>query len=205
MESAEEIDEPPVEQSPERGVLGPAEEDLVLEGDGIVDVPLLRRDVEVPHDDELLVGRVPRLQVPRQRVVPAQLVRVLLGADLAAVGDVDIDDGHVPRRPLIIRACGSSSISGNPPTRPRAGRRREPATPLYVFCPWTQRDSRRRRPHGKSSSVNLSSWSARRSALAPGQPGGDRVGAHPDRVDFQVARIQGSDIAFLSAPGRASA
>jgi len=63
-------------------------------GDGIIDVPVVRGDVEVAQDQERAGGLVGVTQPGGQRIQPAQLQLVLGGADLLAVHDIDVDNPY---------------------------------------------------------------------------------------------------------------
>src|SRR5438270_11306724 len=78
----------------QRAALGLGDMDLARPALGIVYVSVLPRDVHVAENRELRGSRQELLHPARERLVPAQLVRVLLRAGRLAVGRVEAQDAN---------------------------------------------------------------------------------------------------------------
>src|SRR5436305_3502178 len=91
---AERIREAGVEHRAQRAALGLGDMDLARPALGIVYVAVLRRDVHVAEDRELRGSRQELLHPARQRLIPVQLVRVLLRAGRLAVRRIEAHDAN---------------------------------------------------------------------------------------------------------------
>ncbi|RMH44233.1 MAG: S1 family peptidase [Deltaproteobacteria bacterium] len=98
VQLAERVDEAPVEHRAQRAPLRLAREVLALPRGGVVDVPVVERDVEVAADD----GRPRRffvaVEVAPKPAQPLELEPVVVVADLLAVRHVDGQHAHAVDR-----------------------------------------------------------------------------------------------------------
>jgi hypothetical protein len=82
--------------------------DLPPQPHRVVDVPILRRDVDVPEHHDRLVRRPGLVEVGAQPREPVQLERVLVRVDVVPVRHVEVDDadpvdGRLDHALLVVR------------------------------------------------------------------------------------------------------